>query len=295
MRAACCATSPESAGTERSAVTPDRRLIINADDFGLSPGVNAGILKAVRAGIVTSISVMVNTPAFDAGMRALADVSPAPSVGLHLNLTAGTPLSPSDSVASLVDRAGRFHSLAALARRAALGLVRGDDVERETRAQLARLRERWPGVTHLDGHQHAHALPGVWRAVLRAAAVRVFRRPIEPAFLPGRPGTIKRAVLGLVFRVSGGAAGAVRVRGIGMHGDRNYLDELLRVIDELPEGITELIVHPGCADATVRALDSYDAPREQELAALLSLELRGRLGRKDVGLTSFADETPLTA
>ena len=93
-----------------SAATADRRLIINADDFGLAPGVNAGVLEAVAAGVVTSLSVMVNTPAYAEGMRALAGLSRPPSVGLHLNLTAGSPVSPPAGVPSLVGAAGRFFS-----------------------------------------------------------------------------------------------------------------------------------------------------------------------------------------
>ncbi len=277
-----------------SAATADRRLIINADDFGLAPGVNAGVLEAIAAGVVTSISVMVNTPAFADGMRALAKLSRPPSVGLHLNLTAGTPLSAAADVPSLVDPRGRFHSLGALGARALAGRVRAADVERETRAQLAALRSAWPLVSHVDSHQHAHALPGILGAVRRAADVRWLRRPVEPALLTGRPGGLKRLALRLAWTAAGGAGHAeAQVRGIGMHGDRDYEAELLRVVGHLPPGLTELIVHPGHDDPAVLELDPYAAPRARELAALLGPALRHRLEHGDVRLGGFVEEPVL--
>ncbi len=270
--------------------TAERRLIINADDYGLAPGVNAGILEAVRAGTVTSVSVMVNAPAFAEGMRHLAALAMPPSIGLHLNLTAGSPVCPAGEVPTLVDRSGRFRPLASLAARALTGRVRGRDVERETRAQLDRLRSMSSWITHLDGHRHVHALPGLWPAVCRAAEVRWIRRPVEPPVHRNRQGAWKRLLLGACWfaaATSGPRRAATLVRGIGMDGRHGFLDELLMVLDDLPPGLTELIVHPGHADPAIAALDPYDAPREAELAALLSGPLRARLDRGDLILTGF--------
>ncbi len=139
----------------------------------------------MRAGVVTSVSVIASTSAFPDGLRALGALAVPVSVGLHVNFTAGTPLSPASEVPSLVDRSGRFRPLAAFAARALAGRIRGDELAREMLAQLARLRAAWPDVWHLDSHQHVHALPAVARAIRGACGTLVVRRPVEPAFQPG--------------------------------------------------------------------------------------------------------------
>ena len=270
-----------------AASTTDRRLIINADDYGISPGVNAGILEAVRAGIVTSISVMVNTPAFADGMRALAALPHPPSVGLHVNLTAGFPVTPAAGIPSLVRSSGALYPLSALVIRACAARVHPRHIEREVRAQLTCLRQAWPDVRHVDSHQHVHALPGVWEAVRRAADGIRMREPCEPA---GRTaGRLKRLAIATSWRIATrrGASASTHVRGIGMHGSRHYLEDLLSTLDRLPAGVTELIVHPGRRDPSIAPFDPYDAPREAELAALLSDPLRRRVHRGDLVLGGF--------
>ncbi len=100
---------------------------------------------------------------------------------------------------------------------------------------------------------------------------------------------MKRLVLAGCWALAGQGAGggAPAVRGIGMHGGRRYLEELLAVVDALPAGLTELIVHPGRADPETLGLDPYDAPRELELSALLSGRLRERFARGDLALAAF--------
>src|ERR1051326_732608 len=114
-RRPCCATWRASAGTTGGGATPDvRRLVVNADDFGLSPGVTDGILEAHAAGVVSSVSVLVNAPGWEHAVAALRGATSL-GVGLHLNLTAGDPLSEGRT---LVDaHTGRFHGLAGLVTR----------------------------------------------------------------------------------------------------------------------------------------------------------------------------------
>ena len=273
------------------AVTADRRLILNADDYGFTPGVSAGILECVQAGVVTSVSVMVNTPGFEDGVRRLRALAKPPGVGLHLNLTAGAPVLAAREVPSLVDARGRFLSLPRLALRAVAGTIVTDDVAREATAQLARLSEAWPDVDHLDAHQHVHALPGVRAGVLRAAALarlRWVRRPVEPAGT--RPGVLKRLALQAAWGVgSRGAADAraVRVIGIGLVGGPGFLAALLGLLDRVGPGVTELIVHPGRAEPELARWDPYLGERDAELEALLGAPLRERLARGDLTLIDF--------
>src|SRR5207248_8041444 len=112
MPSECSRTWRGSAGTTGAAAMTDApRLVVNADDFGLSTGVNRGILEAHAAGVVSSVSVLVNTPGWTDALRRLRDLGPAPGlgVGLHLNLTMGRPVSWGASLADA--RTGRFHTL----------------------------------------------------------------------------------------------------------------------------------------------------------------------------------------
>ena len=133
---------------------------MNADDFGFSAGVNRGILEAHAAGVVSSVSVLVNTPGWPDARDRLRAIGGTLGVGLHLNLTTGAPLTTAPSLTTPPPTA-RFHSLAALVARALTGRLDPAHVSAECAAQLARLREAGVRVTHIDSHRHVHVLPGV--------------------------------------------------------------------------------------------------------------------------------------
>src|SRR2546423_3821586 len=188
MRRPCCATWRASAGTTGGGATSSaRRLVVNADDFGLSAAVNDGILEAHAAGVVSSVSVLVNAPGWEHAVAALRGVGPGLGPGLHLTLTAGEPVSRGRSLVH--PRTGRFHSLAGLVTGALTGRVDRDEIAEECGAQLARLRAAGVRVTHIDGHRHVHALPGVWGPVVatgRAHGVPFVRVPVERGAGPAR-------------------------------------------------------------------------------------------------------------
>jgi len=272
------------------AAIADRRVIVNADDYGFTTGVSAGILECVAAGVVTSVSVMVNTPGFDDGITRLRALARAPGVGLHLNLTAGAPILPGRQVPTLVDARGRLLKLPLLMARIFTGALDPGDVEREARAQLERLRSAWPAVDHLDSHQHAHALPVVRRTLTRLAAtagVRWVRSPTEPV---GRHrGALRRLVIRALWRVSRQESDGpvLPTVGIGLSGGAGFADDLLGVLERVEPGVTEVVVHPGRAEPELAAWDPYLEQRDAELAALLSPRLRERLARGDLALTDF--------
>src|SRR5437763_10694423 len=206
-RRRCCATWRASAGTTGGGATPSARcLVVNADDFGLSPGVNDGILEAHAAGVVSSVSVLVNAPGWEDAVAALRGGGAALGAGLHLNLTAGESLCSGRSLVH--PRTGRFHGLAGLVTRALSGRIDPDDVAGECAAQLARLHAAGVRVTHIDSHRHVHALPGVWRAVVataRAHGVPFVRVPVEDGAEGGA--WVKRWTIRAAWRVAarGGA------------------------------------------------------------------------------------------
>jgi predicted glycoside hydrolase/deacetylase ChbG (UPF0249 family) len=264
---------------------------VNADDFGLSPGVNDGILEAHAAGVVSSVSVLVNAPGWEHAVAALRGAGSTLGAGLHVNLTAGEPVSRGRTLVHA--RTGRFHGLAGLATRALTGRIDPEHVAEECDAQLARLRAAGVRVTHIDGHRHVHALPGVWTsvvAVARAHGIPFVRVPVERG--TGRA-WVKRWTIAAAWRVAarGGAVPrhADRFHGIGLQDDPRFLSRLLALIDRLAPlpGVTELMVHPGRPDRALAAWDGYVAPRAVELAALTSSAARERLRRGDVCLTHF--------
>src|SRR5437764_5268607 len=278
-RRRCCATWRASAGTTGGGATPSARcLVVNADDFGLWPGVTEGSLEAHAAGVVSSVSVLVNAPGWEHAVAALRRAGAELGAGLHLNLTAGEPVSGGQSLVHA--RTGRFHGLAGLVARALTGRIDPHDVAEECGAQLARLRAVGVRVTHIDSHRHVHALPGVWAPVVataRAHGVAFVRVPVERGERRGRAWA-KCWTIGAAWRVAARGVAvprhADRFHGIGLHGDVRFLERLLALVDRLRPGITELMVHPGRPDRALAAWDGYVASRAAELAALTSSAAR---------------------
>ena len=279
------------------AATPERkRLIINADDFGFSSGVTRGIAEAHAAGSVTSTSIMANGIDWEHAVR-IARANRALGVGIHLNLVQGRPLL---RVPSLTDPAtSELYALGALSRRAMLGRVDAGELEAETLAQIERVRGAGITVTHLDSHRHAHAIPGIFPVVAHVAqeaGIRVIRIPREPFRMNAlnAAATARKLVLRMALAASRALPLAPPLkapdhfRGISLQGGIHFASRLRRALDTLEPGSTELMVHPGHVDPSLAAQDPYTAPREIELAELLSAGVRERLGRGDIELVSFA-------
>ena len=277
----------------RAASTPSRRrLIINADDFGISRGVNIGIIEAAQAGIVTSASALVNLPGFDDAMiRARSTAGLA--LGVHLNFTSGRPLTRAPS---LTGRGGDFYGLPMLAVRASLGLLSADDIHGESLAQIDRLVDTGFHPTHLDSHRHVHVHPAIFPTVCKAAAsrglsrVRIPREPMRLNAVDWRATLKKAGLLAATSRAHGRVDGAHHFFGISLQGGSSFQDRLFALIPQLPSGTSELMVHPGYSDVSLREWDSYTGERETELSVLCSPEFRELLDRWDVTLTNFADQ-----
>jgi chitin disaccharide deacetylase len=274
------------------------RLIINADDFGISRGVNIGIIEAAAAGVVTSASLIVNLPEFaDALDRALS--CPTLSLGLHLNFTVGRPLTVAPSLTRR--GSGEFYPLPALVARASFGLLDPSDVAAECLAQIDRMTESGFPPTHLDSHRHIHSHPAISAVVARAAASRgVFqvRIPSEPLRVNARDwqATLKKMGLLVCARLSRETAtadSAIPFVGISLQGGKSFATRLFALIPQLRAGTTELMTHPGYADASLAEQDSYTLERVTELRVLTSREFRELLVRCGVTLTSFGQRTSI--
>ena len=277
-----------------------RRLIINADDYGLSRGVTTGIIEAAESGVVTSASMMVNLPGFNDAV-ARAQSRPSLSLGLHLNLTTGKPLTAAPSLTRRTS--GLFYPLPLLLARASLGRIKSSEVERECAAQLDRMIEVGISPTHLDSHRHVHVHPALWPAVLRAATSRGVsnvRVPTEPLRINAGDwkATLKKTGLLMFSRTLRGRAdysGTKHFFGLSLQGGRSFAARLFALVPMLPEGTTELMTHPGYSDPGLSEHDGYTWQREEELRVLCSRELRDLLQRHEIELVSFANRAPFTA
>ena len=277
-----------------------RHLVVNADDFGISRGVNRGIVEAHRAGLVTSASLMANLPAAEDALTR-ASICPDLGLGLHLTLTAGRPLCPPESVPTLVDADGQFFVLGTLLARLSLGKVHPDDLRRELTSQVEWALRRGIRPDHVDSHHHVHVHPRVAPIVIALARehrVGWVRCPVEggpsPSVLalPTKDAarTVAISTFGVFARVLVRRAGlrtTRHFRGIGM-GMGFGEDSLLATLEALPPGLTELMTHPGHPDEELARLTVFAEGRDRELSALTSTAARDVLRRRRIRLTSFA-------
>ena len=259
------------------------RLILNADDFGLTRGVNRAVQELHTEGVLSSATLMANGTAFDDAV-AIAKKLPALGVGCHVVLVDGTPVSPPESIPSLLGRNGKQFraSLLDFAQALLLGSISEDEIEREALAQIEKLKLAGINITHLDTHKHTHMFPGVARPLLRmmsTASIHAIRNPFEQTWsmrVSNAPAT-RRVQQQLVNRFAPGfmkaSARAIRpdaAVGVAATGtlDRATLEALLT---QLPmDGVYELVCHPGYNDAALDAVTTrLRGSREVEREALL--------------------------
>lgn len=293
-----------------------RKLIVNADDFGLTAGVNRAIMEAHNGGVVSSTTLMANGAAFADAVTA-ARSAPNLSVGCHVVLVDGTPVSPADAADTLVAirsaEPDKFYSrLSAFAARAMLGGFDRDQLVAEVTAQIRKIQATGLQVTHLDTHKHAHIFPEILVALLRAAricGVRAIRNPIVPVkALPARLFKGKRELwkrYGQVrmlhtfsrqFLQRTKRAGLLTPDGVigvietGSVENAGYSSLLRQTLASLPEGTWELVCHPGYNDADLRAIRTrlLDS-REEERRLLTSADLRKFLEEQKFRIISYRE------
>ncbi len=269
-----------------------RRLIVNADDFGLTTGVNRAIVECHQRGIVSSTTLMA-TGAQLAEAVQLASSLPTLGVGCHVVLVDGEPLLPPREVRSLLapgtDRF--YHTATEILRAQAQGKFRPEEVEAEATAQFIRLQQHGIRLTHFDAHKHTHMFPRILCPLLKAAktaGIAAVRNPFEPAavvpmsealhnstlFVRKVETTLLRAAfrgkwMSLVREA--GLATTDGSLGVAATGVLNE-DRLRALLERMPEGTFELVCHPGYNDAELsRVRTKLRESRETERAALQSL------------------------
>jgi predicted glycoside hydrolase/deacetylase ChbG (UPF0249 family) len=271
-----------------------RILIVNADDYGRTAGVSEGIRLAHREGIVTVTTVMVNRPGALDEIRRAREETPRLALGVHLNLTSGQPCSAAEAVPSLVDTQGWFRSRDSyLADPAAVNLP---EVETEWRAQIRLFLRTGAVLDHLDSHHHIAALiPALWGLCLSLACeIGCGVRPALPselmtdALTEGYPPAIRTFVQGEASRrLSQSGVPHPDALLAGWFAQDATLPNLLNMLRGLPEGVAELMTHPGFADQPLIETSMYSRERERELAALTDPAVRRAVAQAGIRLATF--------
>lgn len=263
-----------------------RLLVVNGDDFGLTPGVNRGIVEAFRRGVLTSASMFASARATDEAI-ALAASAPGLGVGCHLTLVDGVSVLPASRIPTLVGDDGMFRpTWRSFVMDCLLGRVSLADVEQELTAQVEKLMSAGIELTHLDSHKHVHAYPPVFEVVTRLAVrfgVGTIRVPFERPALrllathAGRPAVARQAAQNLALAHWARRDLGILVRAGGLRAP-NFLgrihtgaitpDAFRSIVGRVRPGINELMLHPGYVD---EALGSIKTRLREERAAETAL------------------------
>jgi hopanoid biosynthesis associated protein HpnK len=283
-----------------------RRLIINADDFGLSSGVNRAVECAWQTGILTQTSLMPGGEAFDEAVE-IARKNPGLQVGLHLTLVQGRPVLAPEKIPGLVGTDGCFPDNPVL-----VGMKLFFDptvrlqLRNEIEAQILKIKATGIPLSHIDGHLNIQMHPTVFSILAGLMArydITSFRTTKERLFqnlrlnrsrLIGK--SVERFIFGTLAHYAESAVSnqeittAVEVKGVLNSGQmtENYL---LSAIENLQQGTSEIYFHPGCLPDAEISRRMPDYRHEEELAALISPRVRERLQQLAITLTNYRGET----
>jgi predicted glycoside hydrolase/deacetylase ChbG (UPF0249 family) len=277
-------------------------VIINADDFGLTRGVNRAVMELHSKGALSSATIMARAEATEEAIEENLK-TPSLRLGCHVVLVDGEPLSSPHDIAALADeKTGRFHrTLATFLRLALTGRVPPAEIQAETAAQIALLQGRGLRLTHIDTHKHVHMFPAILRPLLRAAraaGITTVRNPFEPAWsrratssapllrrievavLRQLEPAFRRIVAEEGFLTTDGALGVLATGSL----DAATIRSLLAI---MPPGTWELVTHPGYNDTELEQVRTrLKESREVERQALMGL---GKLdGLELIGFAQLA-------
>jgi chitin disaccharide deacetylase len=255
------------------------KLIATADDVGLEPGMTEGAIRAHREGIITACSLVANGRAFDDAVARLRD-TPSLEVGVHLTLVEERPL-------TAIRVPNKYTSFVPLYLVRAIGI---DAIEKELRAQIEKVLATGLKVTHLNGHQHLHLLPRIFRVVARLAGeygigyVRIVDdgAPASRRLSARRPAAAPRAIAIGVLSMLGRRARIGKLTNdhtIGV-ADAGHLEDIVPLLDHV-QGVTELVTHPGVG---VRGYGHWQYDWDAETRALCDPRLRERLTQRGIEL-----------
>lgn len=284
-----------------------KQLILNADDFGYTRGINQAIVRAHREGVLTSATLMANAAAFDDAVEQ-ARQCPALGVGCHFVLIGGKSVADPKEIPSLASPDGRLpQSLPGFIASISSGSIKPDDIARELRAQIAKIRAAGIEPSHIDSHKHTHAHPRAFRAIARTArelGITKVRNPYErlhDSWTTMREG---KAYSNQIFAAAAARLSAGPFRRILREYDLKAPDNFLglavtgriepavlrEMAKNLPDGCTEIMLHPGICDSELIATGSrLSQAREIEMQALLDPEVKLQLEKENVRRITFRE------
>jgi len=285
-----------------------KKLIVNADGFGFTPGVNKGIIETMENGIVRSTSVLANM-SYVGEVTSLMERFPDISIGIHFNLTVGRPVSPVDKVRSLVNGEGEFLR-EMFVKRMLLGKISMSEMVHELHNQVRRVVEFGVNLSHFDSHQNKHLYPMFFAAALKVAkrwGIKRMRSHNRYLYVQSgqRHSKIIRYYATNPKKIMTHSFSRLVTRFAHVQGlrtpdrlispayadsSRKYRpDTWLLMAKTLPEGVSEIYVHPGYPDALLSKYASYVKEREAEVKVLVSPDVRSALAQNNVELISFRD------
>jgi hopanoid biosynthesis associated protein HpnK len=282
-----------------------KRLILNADDFGLTKGVDEGIIRAHVDGILTSATLMANGDAFDHAVE-LALAHPTLGVGCHLVLVGGKCVAPANEIPSLADANGSLpSSLGEFITRLSTYTIKRAHIETELRAQIEKIKRAGISPTHLDTHKHTHTHPRVLEAlgtVAQEFGISRVRKPTEKlrdTWSRLAPALRRQRLAATAARTTGRKFVAL-CRKYGLRYPDNFLGlastgalgpaALCGLIDTLSDGQTEIMLHPGICDVDLTRTGSrLQQERELEMKALVDPAVKEAVVARGVQLINYGE------
>ena len=285
-----------------------KRLVINADGFGFTPGINRGITESVEKGVVSSTSCVVNFPYIE-DIVVFKRNFPKISTGIHFNLSVGKPVSPPEKVKSLVDEEGEFWR-ENLTKRIMMKKIKFNDMLIELESQVKKLMEYGVKISHFSGYENKHLYPPFLIAAIKIARrygitkMRSHNRYLFVRDTLCRKRSILNYYMNRPFRLFTHSMSKIITKFAnfkGMktadrlitsayyldHPKKYLLDTWLRIIETLPEGTSEMVCHPGYPDDLLRKYAKYADERRLELDILTSEEIKNAITDKGIEIISF--------
>jgi len=277
-----------------------KNLIVNADDFGRHELINRAVEKALNEGCLRSATIMAGGKAFDNAVE-VAKKNPALGVGLHFTLACGFPVLPPSEIPTLVNEDGIFfENYVVFLKKYLQGKVSIEEIKSELAAQLEKAQNAGLQLTHFDSHQHLHHIPGIIEICLNLAegakisAMRVSETKIFDGELDSIGKFIGRVGLSSLAKFAAHKAHKKNFRtpehftGIvaGEAVDENFLSKLL---DNLPDGTTEIMLHPGTDNEILQKYCDWEHDFEGELNAVTSPKILKQLEEKNISAINFSD------
>ncbi len=272
-----------------------KKLIVSADDFGLTGGINRGIIKTFKDGIVTSASLMANMPSFEHAVD-LVKCNPDLAIGIHLNLLKGKPLQPVSRVPSLVNTNGIFYTLPEFIKRLFFRKIIFEEVENELKAQIEKILAADLEGTHLDSHRHFHVYPPILEVTIRLSHEYGINKIRHLRGVSNFPHSLKELSLTYfscksrnVFKKNNIEHNHFFFDLLKIERAKDPFPAFARFCKDLPKGVIELDCHPGFVTEDLDGIEATIHNREKQIEILTNPNVFKLLEKYKIKLISYGD------